>query len=113
MVDAIHFFKTQPDASCAIIERSLAPLMRLEGDDEVRHLHATWARLLSPKPFPHPLAVWNVYNLDVAHDPDFNWIGPFEVWNTSYLRAIDDSQYIDELWGSGRQATNPAVNPAI
>jgi len=113
MVDAIHFFKTEPDRSCAIIERNLAALMRLTDQDEIQHLHRTWARLLSPKPFPHPLAVWNVYNLDVAHDPEFNWIGPFEIWNTSYLRAIDDSEYIDELWGSAKAATNPAVNIAI
>lgn len=67
---------------------------------------------MSPKPFPHPLAVWNVY-LDVAHDQAVNWIGPFEIWNTSYLRAIDDSQYIDELWGSAQSAVNPPVNAAI
>jgi hypothetical protein len=69
--------------------------------------------LLSPKPFPHPLAVWNVYNLDVAHDPNINFIGPFEIWNTEHLRAIDDSQYIDELYGSAQAAANPRVNPAI
>ena len=113
MVDAIHFFKTQPEKSCEIIERELAPLLRLKGPDEIQHLWQRWAGLLSPKPYPHPLAVWNVYNLDVAHDPAVNWIGPFEIWNTSYLRAIDDSQYIDELWGSAQAATNPPVNAAI
>jgi hypothetical protein len=113
MVDAIHYFKTQPDACCDIIERNLAPLLRLRDADEIKHLYERWAGLLSPKPFPHPLAVWNVYNLDVSHDPEVNWIGPFEIWNTSYLRAIDDSQYIDELWGSAQAATNPAVNAAI
>jgi hypothetical protein len=69
--------------------------------------------LLSPKPFPHPLAVWNVYNLDVAHDPTVNFIGPFEIWDTSLLRSIDDSQYIDELYGGPQEARNPAVNVAI
>jgi len=113
MVDAIHFFKTEKDRVCEILERTHAPLIGLEGPDEIEHLQATWASLLSPKPFPHPLAVWNVYNLDVAHDPTVNFIGPFEIWNTSYLRAIDDSQYIDELYGSAQQAANPAVNAAI
>ena len=111
MIDAIHFFKTEKSKVCAILERELAPLLQLEGPDEVEHLQATWAALLSPKPYPHPLAVWNVYNLDVAHDPNVNFIGPFEIWNTSYLRAIDDSLYIDELYGAG--VANPAVNPVI
>ena len=78
-----------------------------------QHRQRVWASLLSPKPYPHPLAVWNVYNLDVAHDPNINFIGPFDLWNTEHLLAIDDSDYIDELYGSGRDAVNPAVNPAI
>jgi hypothetical protein len=113
MIDATHFFKTEKQAACEIIERNLAKVLELQGPDEIEHLHATWAGLLSPKPYPHPLAVWNVYNLDVAHDPNVNFIGPFDLWNTSYLRAIDDSDYIDELYGTTRGAANPPVNPAI
>lgn len=113
MVDAIHFFKTQPQKVCEIIERNLGPALGLQGSDEIAHLQQVWAELLSPKPYPHPLAVWNVYNLDIAHDPTANFIGPFEIWNTSYLRAVDDSEYIDELYGSAQQAVNPDVNIAI
>src|SRR5579871_210530 len=113
MVDAIHFFKTEPQRVCEIIEREVAPIIGIRAGDEVEHLQRVWAGLLSPKPFPHPLAVWNVYNLDVAKDPSVNFIGPYEIWNTSYLRAIDDSEYIDELWGSAQAAMNPPVNAAI
>jgi hypothetical protein len=113
MVDAIHFFKTEPSRVCEIIEQHLAPIIGLESADEIEHLQATWASLLSPKPFPHPLAVWNVYNLDVAHDATVNFIGPFEIWDTSLLRSIDDSQYIDELYGGIAEARNPSVNIAI
>ncbi|HEX6513167.1 MAG TPA: ABC transporter substrate-binding protein [Chloroflexota bacterium] len=113
MIDAIHFFKTEKQKVCEILERDLAPLIGLEGADELEHLHAGWAQLLSAKPYPHPLAVWNVYNLDVAHDPDVNFIGPFEIWDTSYLRTIDDSGYIDALYGGARKALNPPVMPVI
>jgi hypothetical protein len=85
----------------------------LQGPDEIEHLQASWAQLLSPKPYPHPLAVWNVYNLDVAHDPSVNFIGPFEIWDISLLRDIDDSGYIDELYGEAENAANPPVNIAI
>jgi hypothetical protein len=113
MIDAIHFFKTEKQQVCGILERTLMPLIGLEGDDELEHLHAGWAQLLSAKPYPHPLAVWNVYNLDVAHDPNVNFIGPFEIWDTSLLRAIDDSGYIDALYGGARQAANPKVQAVI
>jgi len=57
-----------------------------------------WAKLLSEKPYPHPLAVWNVYNLEVAHDPKVNFIGPFETWDLHHLRTIDDSGFVDRLY---------------
>jgi NMT1/THI5 like len=113
MIDAIHFFKRQKSRVCEILERSLAPIIGIESADEIEHLHTVWAALLSPKPYPHPLAVWNVYNLDVAHDPNVNFIGPFEIWDTSYLRAIDDRGYIDELYDGAHMTRNPAVNPVI
>ncbi len=113
MIDAIHFFKTEKSKVCEILERNLAPLMNITERDEIEYLHEVWAKLLSPKPYPHPLAVWNVYNLDVAHDPEVNFIGPFEIWDTSYLREIDDSGYIDEMYGGAEAVRNPAVNVAI
>jgi NMT1/THI5 like len=113
MIDVIYFLKTEKQQVCAILERTLAPLVGIDGDDELEHLHESWASLLSPKPYPHPLAVWNVYNLDVAHHPEFNFIGPFEIWDTSCLRSIDDSGYIDALYGSAAAAANPAVTVAV
>ncbi len=113
MVDAIHFFKTEKQKACEIIERTVARHIDATDADEIEHLWATWAKLLSPKPFPHPLAVWNVYNLDVAHNPEANFVGPFEIWDTSMLRDIDDSGYIDELYGGPEEAASPAVNITI
>jgi hypothetical protein len=113
MIDAIHFFKREKNKVCEILERSLAPLIGIESADEIEHLHTMWSKLLSPKPYPHPLAVWNVYILEVAPDPNLNFIGPFEIWDTSYLRAIDDAGYIDELYDGAHMAKNPAINPVI
>ncbi len=97
-IDAIHFFKTQRQKVCEILSRELAPLLHLEGEDEVEYLHEQWSQLLLAKPYPHPLAIWNVYNLDVANDPNVNFIGPLEIWDTHYLRQIDDSGFIDHLY---------------
>jgi hypothetical protein len=113
MVRAIHFFRTEPDRVCEILERRLSPLLELDGSAEVEYLQRSWAALLSPKPYPHPLAVWNVYNLETAHDPAVNFIGPMEIWDTSYLRSIDDSGLIDDLYGDPKLAANPAVESVV
>jgi NMT1/THI5 like len=98
LLEAIHFFKTEPQKVCEILSRELAPLLHLQEEDEVEYLHQQWSRLLLAKPYPHPLAIWNVYNLDVANNPDVNFIGPLEIWDTHYLRQIDDSGFIDHLY---------------
>lgn len=97
LIEAIQFFKTEKQKVCEILSRELAPLVELQGDDEVEYLHGEWSKLLNLKPYPHPLAVWNVYNLDVAHDPEINFISPLEIWDTHYLRLIDDSGFIERL----------------
>jgi len=100
-IEAVHFFKTEKQKVCEILNRDLAPMIHVTADDEVEYLHQQWSALLSKKPYPHPLAVWNVYNLDVAHDPKVNFISPFEIWDTHYLRQIDDSGFIDALYNGG------------
>ena len=57
ITEAIHFFKTQKQKVCKILSRELAPLIGLQGDDEVDYLQQECAKLLSLKPCPHPLAV--------------------------------------------------------
>ena len=100
LIEAIHFFKTEKQKSCELLRKHLVPLLHLEGDDEVEYLYDQWSKLLSAKPYPHPLAVWNVYDLDVGHDSKVNFISPFEIWDTHYLRIVDDSGFIDGLYGS-------------
>lgn len=104
LVETIHFFKTEKQKVCEILSRELAPLIHLQGDDEVEYLHQQWSQLLCSKPYPHPLAIWNVYDLEVAQDPKVNFIGPLEIWDTHYLRIIDDSGFIDTLSLSGGPA---------
>ncbi len=100
-IEAVHFFKTEKQKVCEILKRELAPMIKVTSDDEVEHLHQEWSELLSEKPYPHPVAIWNVYNLDVAHDPKVNFIAPMEPWDTHYLREIDDTGFIDALYAKG------------
>jgi len=113
MIEAIHFFKTRPQETREILQTHLAPLIGIEDPADIAHLQEYWSPALSPKPYPHPLAIWNVYQLDTLKDDRSNFIGPMEIWDTSYLRDVDDSGFIDDLYGGARNAAAPAVNALI
>ncbi|MGH7769682.1 MAG: ABC transporter substrate-binding protein [Candidatus Binatia bacterium] len=98
LIEAVHYFKSEKQKSCAILAREYAPLIGLDAEDEIEYLHEQWSRLLSTKPYPDPMAVWNLYDLDVAHDPNANSVAPLETWDTHYVRTIDDSGFIDALY---------------
>ena len=72
----------------------------MEDDEYYIHLQREWAKLLSKKPYPLPAAIQNVYDLDVGKDPKMHHIGPMEPWDLHYLRKIDDSGFIDQLYAS-------------
>jgi ABC-type nitrate/sulfonate/bicarbonate transport system substrate-binding protein len=97
-IEALHFFKTQPDKVIPILKNNLAKRYGLEDDEYYIHLQREWARLLSKKPYPLASAIQNVYDLDVGKDPAMRNIGPMEPWDLHYLRAIDDSGFIDKLY---------------
>lgn len=111
MIEAVHFFKTRPDEVCEILRTAVAPFIGISDPGDVAYLQDSWARLLNAKPFPHPLAIWNVYRLDVAQDPAINRIDPLEPWDLGILREIDDSGFIDDLYGG--LVRNPAVEPLV
>jgi len=113
MIDAIHYFKTNPERVCEILAEHHGPVIGIDDEDDIRHLQAYWARVLNPKPYPHPLALWNVYALDVHDDPETNFVGAMDLWDTHYLRAIDDTGYIDDLYGGIEKARSPQVDIMI
>jgi ABC-type nitrate/sulfonate/bicarbonate transport system substrate-binding protein len=99
-IEALHFFKTQPQKVMPILKANLARRYGLDEDEYYEHLQREWAKLLSIKPYPLPSAIQNVYDLDVGKDPKMRRIGPMEPWDLHYLRSIDDSGFIDRLYAS-------------
>jgi ABC-type nitrate/sulfonate/bicarbonate transport system substrate-binding protein len=99
-IEAIHFFKTKPEEVVRILKDNLAKRYGLSEHEYYVHLQREWARLLSKKPYPLPSAIQNVYDLDVGKDPKMKSIGALETWDLHYLRRIDDSGFIDQLYAS-------------
>ena len=100
LIETIHFFKTNPAKVAAILQQNLTAYYGLTEEEYYQHLQKEWAKLLLIKPYPLPAAIQNVYELDVAKDPNMARVAPLEPWDLHYLREIDDSGFIDELYGN-------------
>jgi ABC-type nitrate/sulfonate/bicarbonate transport system substrate-binding protein len=95
--EGIAYFKTHRKESIKIIKEKY----KAEGDldDEcATHLYEDLARILQMKPYATVRAISNVYELAKKQDPAAEKVEPMELWDFHYLRRIDDSGFIDNLY---------------
>jgi NitT/TauT family transport system substrate-binding protein len=97
-VDAVHFFLTRKPETLEILREHATPILHLQSDAEVDALYDEWAQSLQRKPYPSPEAIANVFQLALRRDPEVKGFNPLALWNTHYLRELDDSGYIDQLY---------------
>jgi ABC-type nitrate/sulfonate/bicarbonate transport system substrate-binding protein len=98
LVDAIHFFLTREEETIEILKNHLPAALRLESDEEIAALYDEWAQSLNRKPYPSIDAINNVFQLAVRRDPEIAGFNPIAMWDTHYIRELDDSGYIDKLY---------------
>ena len=97
-VDAIHFFVTRKQETLEILKEHASPILQLQSDEEVETLYEEWAHSLERKPYPSIEAIDNVFRLAVMRKPENASFNPLALWNTHYVRELDDSGYIDQLY---------------
>jgi hypothetical protein len=103
IIEGIHFFKTQPEASTKIIQQ------RYEKEGKLSYEQATYvyqqlAPILEPKLYPSMKAVANVYEEAKRQDSDAAKINPLELWDLHHIRHLDDSGYVDALYARTEKA---------
>jgi len=99
MMEGIYFFKTQPERSIKIIQQ------RYDKEGPLNHAQATYiyqalAPLLEPKLYPNMTAIANVYEEAKRQDADSKKINPMELWDLHHIRQIDDTGFVNDLYGS-------------
>ena len=97
-VDAIHFFITKPQETLEILSEHARPILKLQTDEEIEALYAEWAQSLERKPYPALAAIANVFQLALRRDPEIAGYNPLALWDTHFVRELDDSGYIDGLY---------------
>jgi ABC-type nitrate/sulfonate/bicarbonate transport system substrate-binding protein len=97
-VDAIHFFITRKQETLEILKEQAMPILKLQSDAEVETLYDEWAQSLERKPYPALAAIANVFQLAVRRNPEISAYNPLALWDTHFVRELDDSGYIDGLY---------------
>ncbi len=97
-VDAIHFFITRKQETLEILKEHASPILHLQSDEEVETLYEEWAHSLERKPYPAIEAIANVFQLAVRRNPEIASFNPLTLWDSHYVRELDDSGYIDQLY---------------
>jgi len=97
IVEGIAFFKTHRNESIKIIRNNY----KAEGDldqEAATHLYEDLAKILQAKPYASVRAISNVYEIAKKQDPAAEKVEPMELWDFHFLRRIDDSGFIDNLY---------------
>lgn len=95
-VEAVHFFLTQPEKTKHIMKEST--ILGLHNDEEADALYDSWSSFLERKLYPTTEAINNVFALAARLKPEIADLNPLIMWNTHYLRELDDSGFIDNLY---------------
>ena len=95
-VEAVHFFLTQPEKTKHIMKEST--ILGLHNDGEADALYDSWSSFLERKLYPTTEAINNVFALAARLKPEIADLNPLVMWNTHYLRELDDSGFIDNLY---------------
>ena len=93
LVLGIHFARTRRQET----ERILEGLKRRE--PLAGRVSYNSVAKLSPKPYPDYRGIANAYTLCCLKDPTAKEISPIALWDLHYLRELDDSGFIDRLYG--------------
>jgi len=95
-VEAVHFFLTHPEKTKRIMKEST--ILGLQNDGEADALYDSWSSFLERKLYPTTEAINNVFALAARLKPEIADLNPLIMWNTHYLRELDDSGFIDNLY---------------
>ncbi len=99
LIEGIANFKNQPEKAKAIIKQRHNSEGQLD-DEMVELLYNDLARILEPKLYPTMAAIDNVYQEALRVDPDARKVNPLSLWDMHIVRKIDNSGFIDKLYGN-------------
>ena len=98
LIDGTHFFKTNKAGTLKIIQKHCSELLRMRSDEEWDCFYETQSKTLEKAPYPSIDAIQNVFALAVKRNPEIKEYNPLALWDLHYVKEIDDSGYIRQLY---------------
>jgi ABC-type nitrate/sulfonate/bicarbonate transport system substrate-binding protein len=95
--EGIAYFKTHRAESIKIIKDNYKDEGELD-DEAATHLYEELKVILQAKPYATIQAISNVYEISIEQDKAAEKTDPMALWDFHYLRRIDDSGFIDNLY---------------
>jgi ABC-type nitrate/sulfonate/bicarbonate transport system substrate-binding protein len=95
--EGIAYFKTHRAESIKIIKGRYKDEGELD-DEAAAHLYNELKMILQAKPYASIPAISNVYEISVEQNKAAEKTDPMALWDFHYLRRIDDSGFIDNLY---------------
>ena len=95
--EGIAYFKTHRAESIKIIKDSYKDEGDLD-DEAATHLYDELKMILQAKPYSTIPAISNVYEISKEQDKAAEQTDPMALWDFHFLRRIDDSGFIDNLY---------------
>jgi ABC-type nitrate/sulfonate/bicarbonate transport system substrate-binding protein len=97
-VHAIAFMKLRREEALEVVSQESARLMKL--DDNRPELERWYDCIVEPlelKPYPTPEGIAHSYEIGCAEWPGGKGLNPLTLWDTHWLKQIDDEGFIDGL----------------
>ena len=107
LLDGIAYFKTQREPTIKILMEKHSKEGKLDYDAASK-LYNDLASMLEPKLYPSLDAVFNVYEEAKRQSKEAEKIHPLALWDFHFLREIDDTGYIDNLYKNHPAAAKAA-----
>lgn len=101
VIYGIWFVKAHPEESISIMTKDRADEKAKQDNRYFRYTLERQIQLLESKPYPSALAIYHTFEEAIRaypDIPDLKDLNPLSVWDTHWLREIDDSGFIDELY---------------
>jgi ABC-type nitrate/sulfonate/bicarbonate transport system substrate-binding protein len=95
--EGIAYFKTHRAESIKIIKERYKDEGDLD-DEAATHLYDELKSILQAKPYASIPAISNVYEISVEQNKAAGKTDPMALWDFHFLRRIDDSGFIDNLY---------------
>jgi ABC-type nitrate/sulfonate/bicarbonate transport system substrate-binding protein len=101
MIEGIAYFKTKPRQTLKILKERHTTEGVMD-DAMAERVYRELSRVLEPRLYPAMDAIANVYQEALRQDADAAKVNPLSLWNLHYLRQIEDSGFVDKLYGTQR-----------